>query len=64
MVSRIMDMIGIKGYFTIHSFRATTAAHLYEQNVDKQLIVEITGHESDTVHRYKRTSIAMKESIK
>lgn len=44
MVSRMMDMTGIKGYFANHSFRATTTVHLYEQNVEKQLIEEITGH--------------------
>lgn len=63
MVSKMMDMAGIQGYFTNHSLRGTTATRLYQQNVDEQLIKEITGHRSDAVRRYKKTSMAMKENI-
>ena len=63
MVSKMMDIAGIEGYFTNHSLRGTTATRLYQKNVDEQLIKEITGHRSDAVRRYKKTSMAMKENI-
>lgn len=36
----------IQGFRTVHSLRATTATRLYQAGVDKQLIVERTGHRS------------------
>jgi hypothetical protein len=40
-----------------HILRATTATRLYEQGVDEQLIKAQTGHRSDSVQAYKRTSV-------
>ena len=36
--------------------RATAATRLYAAGVDEQLIAEKTGHRSDAVRSYKRTS--------
>ena len=47
---------GIDGFFTNHSLRLTAATNLYRNNVDEQLIQEITGHRSLAVCSYKRTS--------
>ena len=40
-----------------HILRAKTATRLYEQGVDEQLIKAQTGHRSDSVQAYKRTSV-------
>ena len=48
---------GIAGFKTNHSLRATAATRLYKEGVDKQLIMERTGHHSiDGVRNYKRTA--------
>ena len=39
-------MVGECGYFTIHCLRRTCATRLYQQGVDKQKIMSITGHQS------------------
>ena len=46
----------IEGNYTNHSLRATSASRMYESNVTEQIIKEITGHRSDCVRTYKRTS--------
>ena len=56
-VTKLCKLAGIPGYRTNHSLRATTATRLYHKGVDKQHIMEITGHSSlDGVRSYKRTS--------
>ncbi len=55
-VGRLCQSAGITGYHTNHSLRATTASRLYQQNFDEQLISETTGHRSNAVRRYKRTT--------
>ena len=44
------------GFYFNHSLRSTSATKLYRNNVDEQLIQEITGHHSLAVRSYKRTS--------
>ena len=44
--------------FMNHSLRRTVATRLYEF---KQLITEVTGHRSNAVRKYKRTSAALQE---
>ena len=46
---------GLPGFYTNHSLRATCATRLYHNNCDEQLIMEITGHRSNSVRSYKRT---------
>ena len=42
---------------TNHSLRASLATHLYDAEIDEQLIVNRTGHSNtDGVCSYKRTS--------
>ena len=55
MVKETCNMGGIPGNFTNHSLRSTTATHLYHNNVDEQIIQEVTGHRSIAVRQYKRT---------
>ena len=46
-----------------HSLRATGPTHLYQKGADKKLVRELTGHRSNTVLEYKRTSNEMKENV-
>ena len=56
VVAELAEKSGLKGNFSNHSLRATAASHLYNANVDEQLISEVTGHRSNEVRGYKRTS--------
>ena len=47
---------GLPGHYTNHSLCAMTATKLYQNNVDEQMIMEITGHCSLAVRSYKRIS--------
>ena len=63
-VSQLCKQVGIKGYKTNHSLRATTATQLYESGVDEQLVMERTGHRSlDGVRSYKRTNDTQREAL-
>ena len=53
----------LSGYRTNHSLRSTAATRLYEAEVDEQLITEITGHTSNAVRNYKRTSDAKRQKM-
>ena len=56
IVAEMTKKAGIEGKITNHSLRASSASCLYNCNVDKQLICEVTGHRSNAVRAYKRTS--------
>ena len=47
---------GLDGYFTNHSLRRTCVTRLFQTGTDVKLIKEITGHVSDSVHKYQTTS--------
>ena len=47
---------GLPGFYTNHSLRSTCATKLYQNDIDEQIIQEITGHRSLAVRAYKRTS--------
>ena len=47
---------GLPGHYTNHSLCSTATTKLYQNNLDQQLIMEITGHRSLAVQTYKRTS--------
>ncbi len=55
-VARLTAAVGLCGHFTNHSLRATAATRLYHKGIDEQVIKEVTGHTSDAVWSYKRTS--------
>ena len=40
----ICQAAGLPGHYTNHSLHATMAMKLYQNNIDKQIIMEITGH--------------------
>ena len=56
-MKRLCDSVGIEGFITNHSLRATAATRLYESGVNEQLIMERTGHRSlEGIRSYKRTT--------
>ena len=55
IVAHIAHKAGIEGKFSNHSLCATTATRLYSENVNELLIMECTGHSSNSVHNYKHT---------
>ncbi len=64
MVKNMCKKAGIQGFRTNHSLRATTATRLYSSGVDKQLVMERTGHRSiEGIRSYKRTSLEQHENI-
>ena len=50
---------GLPSHYTNHSL----PTKLYQNSVDKQIIMEITGHQSLAVRAYKRTSERQKEEV-
>ena len=54
---------GLVGKFTNHSLHATCASRMYDKDVPEQLIKEVTGHHSECVRTYKRTSDQLRESV-
>ncbi|CAG2221020.1 unnamed protein product [Mytilus edulis] len=59
-VGKMCTEAGLGGFRSNHSLRATAATRLYECGVDEQIISEVTGHRSDAVREYKRTSETMR----
>lgn len=56
IVSHLAKQVGIEGKVTNHSCRATSATRLFQSNMEEQLVMEKTGHRSNAVRSYKRTS--------
>ncbi|XP_062586115.1 uncharacterized protein LOC134247754 [Saccostrea cucullata] len=63
VVGKLCKAAGFHGNFTNHSLRATAATRLYQAGVDEQLIVEKTGHRSNAVRAYKRTSTEQMKEV-
>ena len=55
-VKESCEMAGIVGKYMNHSLRATSASRMFDNKVSEQVIKEVTGHKSDCVRVYKRTS--------
>ena len=62
MVKMIMAEVGVKGYFTNHSLRASTVSRLSREVVDDKLIRGVTGHRSEALQSYKRKTDLCKVS--
>ena len=60
-VKKLCKSAGLKGKFTNHSLRATSASRMYQSDVPEQVIKEVTGHKSDCVKIYKRTTDDIRE---
>ena len=53
---KLCEIANIQGKFSNHSLRATSASRMFQKDVPEQVIKEITGHRSDCVRTYKKTS--------
>ncbi len=52
---------GIPGRFTNHSLRMTAATRMFNAGVEEEVVKECTGHKSNAVCAYKRTSDSVLE---
>ena len=55
-VKSMMQKIGAEGCFTNHSLRVSAATCMFSSGIEEQIVKERTGHRSDAVRAYKRTS--------
>ena len=62
-VNKLRDVVccmcrdaGLPGHYTNHSLHSTATTKMYQMDLDEQLIMEVTGHQSMAVRSYKRTS--------
>ena len=61
-VKDLTTKAGIPGYYTNHSLHATGCTCMYNDDIDEQVIQEISGHRSLTVRSYKRTCDKQREN--
>ena len=63
-VKKLVDKIGVNGFFTNHSLRRTCATRLYNKGIDEQQIMSVTGHRSvDGVRVYKQISCEQQQHM-
>jgi integrase len=63
VVSDLWKQGGLHGLGTKHSLRASGATRLDHEGVDEPLISEVTGHRSNVIWNYKRTTATQKGDI-
>ncbi len=56
VINTLMTRAGIPGRFTNHSLCVTAATRMFNTGVEEQVVKECTGHKSDAIRAYKRTS--------
>ncbi len=60
VVKELCHEAGFTDNYTNHSLSSTSATHMYRAGIDEQTICEITGHRSNAIRAYKRTSDNLK----
>ena len=55
VVKDVCSKAGLPGYYTNHSLRSTSATRMCRNDIEEQVIQEVTGHRSLTVRSYKCT---------
>ena len=55
-IKELCNNAGLVRKFTNYSLYATSTTCMYDHDIPKQIIQEITGHQSECVYNYKRTS--------
>ena len=60
-MKELCQKAGIPGFYTNHSLRATGCTRMYQNNVEEQVIQEISGHRSLAVRSYKCTCNKQRE---
>ncbi len=61
VVNMLMTRAGIPGYFTNHSLHMTVVTRMFNAGIEEQVVKEHTGHKSDAIRAYKRTSDSVLE---
>ena len=56
VVKNVCSKAKLPGFYTNHSLHSTSATTMYRDDIDEQIIQEITGHRSLAVRSYKHTS--------
>ena len=56
-----MSQAGKSGNYSNHSLRVTAATRMFDSGIEEQLVKEKTGHKSNAVRAYKRTSDQLME---
>ena len=56
IVKDLCTEAGLEGFYSNHSLHSMAVTRLYQVGIDEQLVCEITGHRSNYVCLYKRTS--------
>lgn len=63
-VKKLLENVGVQGYYTNHSLRRTCATRLYQHGADEQQIMAVTGHRSkDGVRNYKEPSLDQERQL-
>ncbi|XP_046580080.1 uncharacterized protein LOC124287626 [Haliotis rubra] len=62
-IGRMCRSAGFQGFYSNHSLRATCATRLFHSGVDEQLIAKTTGHRSNAVRKYKRSSTEQEAAV-
>ena len=60
-IKELCKNAGLVGKFTNHSLCAMSATCMYDHGIPEQIIKGITGHKSECVYNYKRTSDKLRE---
>ncbi len=55
-VKGLMLAAGVDGHYTNHSLRVTAVTRMFSKGIEEKIIKEQTGHKSDAVRAYERTS--------
>lgn len=62
-LKNLMTQAGFVGNYSNHSLRETTATRLFHHDCPEQLIAEQTGHSSNAIRRYKKSSLEQKKEV-
>ena len=63
VIAKLCHAGGLEGRYSNHSLQSTAVTQLYDQKMDEQQIVEVTGHKSIVIRNYKRTSMQKQKEV-
>ena len=63
VIAKLLKKGNLDRYFTNHSLRRASVTHMFQAEVDKKIVKEITGHQSDALEKYQITSNRQKENV-
>ena len=63
VVGNLLKSAQLDGHFTNHSLRRSSTSRLFQSGVDRKLIKEFTGHQSDALNEYEITFDHQRKAI-